>query len=190
MPVDEFDEACRNLHWGYQCAGIESIDNYEETCEAWGIDYHPVEVAEFGTDVVRECTAANREHVSGNVFCAVQACIVETRFVMHLDELQFYELSPEYQHSHQGWPTTHNQQCVARGSASGSISAIAGFRAEAVSHSLGATDHGEMKCCGEYPHKKPFNTAHKGCCNGNTFLSAIYQCCEDGSSRISCLNER
>lgn len=88
MPVDEFDEACRNLHWGYQCAGIESIDNYEETCEAWGIDYHPVEVAEFGTDVVRECTAANREHVSGNVFCAVQACIVETRFVMHLDELQ------------------------------------------------------------------------------------------------------
>lgn len=183
MPVDEFDMACRNLQWGYQCASIESIDNYEESCDPWAIDYHPVPTT-VGTDVVRACNLANKEHVSGNVFCAVQACIVETQFVMHLDELLDYELSPEYQHSHYDWVTTHDQQCIAKGHAS---QKDAVFRAEAAASSA-ILNHGEMKCCGEYPNKKPFNTAHKGCCNGNTFLSAIYQCCEDGSVRISCLN--
>jgi len=32
-------------------------------------------------------------------------------------------------------------------------------------------DRGEIKCCGEYPHRAPYNTSNKQCCNNKlTFL--------------------
>ena len=88
MPVDEFDTACRNLQWGYQCASIESIERFEESCDPWAIDYHPVENIGEDDDLTEACENANKEHPSGNVFCAVQACVVETQFILHLEELQ------------------------------------------------------------------------------------------------------
>merc|ERR1711934_85500 len=72
-PVNEFDQFCKSLNQGYECAVADSAAE-GISCEPWNVNY--VTPPQNSQDVVEKCTAVN----AGDI-CGLRACIVEQNFV-------------------------------------------------------------------------------------------------------------
>jgi len=157
IPIDEFDNACRTLNWGYQCA---IFDDLPAECVPWESNYNAPTIIPtvFGQDFGVECGALNPTDS-----CAEHTCIVESIFISTVNSLiQQQAKVPDNDLRHAAG-FEHQDNCP-------------GF-----SHS-GELD---QDCCGDYENtRKPYNkgldengVASRACCNGQTFLTSLFVCC-------------
>jgi hypothetical protein len=163
VPLDDFDNACRSLNWGYQCA---SFDN-GETCVPWESPYNAptISPSDFSQDFGVLCGALNPTDA-----CAEHTCIVESIFIRTVNSLiQQQNQFPDNALRHSTGSFSHIDSCP-------------GFP-------LG----GELfeDCCGDYENtRKPYNKGpnnERKCCNGVTYLDAIFQCCNGDTVAVSCI---
>merc|ERR1712080_124204 len=165
QPVDEIDEFCKTLHDGYECIRMDAEDAGMD-CTPWDIDYNSA----FGGGVpggltidgiVKECNIQNTEGT-----CAAMTCKVEGWFV---------------------------QQYVLYASHGGTIAKkfrhAKGFdpSEECGVHTGPGSPH-EKASCAEYPLRFPYRVrnGNTGCCFTKTYNTALLDCCDDGSTQISC----
>jgi hypothetical protein len=162
-PLDDFDNACRTLNWGYTCA---THDN-GETCIPWESVYNAPTISpnDFSQDFGVLCGNLNPVDQ-----CAEHTCIVESIFIRTINSLvnqQAQTPDEDYKHTNAGF--SHVDSCP-------------GFSVG------GALFQG---CCGDYENsRKPFNKGpndERKCCNGNTFLDAIFTCCGGSFIALSCI---
>merc|ERR1712099_36673 len=103
-PVDLYDFACRNLHWGYECAIMDGEDA-GETCVPWETDYVPVNAN--AVSIYDECAAVN----SGNSTCEFRACVVEMSFTKQLSDAAADIGFPDADHLHSSVNWDREAEC-------------------------------------------------------------------------------
>jgi len=156
-PVDVYDHACRNLHWGYECAMLDA-EAAGETCVPWEVDYVAVN-ADPGT-VVTDCANAN----GGNASCEYRSCVIEGFFSSQLIDLITDSATNggpaiDNDHKHSSGNFDRDAECK-------------GFADLATTH--------EIECCGVEPFRRPYkpNGGERKCCYGTPYLDALFQCCD------------
>jgi len=161
------DQLCKQLHDGYTCAIIdaESTPDQEtnaenKICEPWNIEYKAVSI--FSNNPKTDCDAANTENE-----CAAHACTIETFF---------------------------QQQVISNLFADIDIDAISFGHSEGFDTRTGCpinqgTKSETRECCGDYPSRFPYKSldGNRSCCNGKTYSTVKYECCEDGTISAACL---
>lgn len=195
-PQDPFDRLCKVLVQGYECAVLDARDE-GRMCIPWEVEYKTVMILPT-TNVPVECSRVNK----GNT-CAERACIVETTFMISLQEklFQFQLPKDKFKHDSDRWnqsvchPTEHaswNEKIIGLDRNGMPIEA-AGEMGLASAHQLGSmrelnNKSNERLCCGDYPTRYPYHTKYgsKACCAGKTYNSAILLCCEDGRTDVVC----
>jgi len=195
-PQDQFDKLCKVLVQGYECAILDSKDE-GEACVPWEVEYKTVMILPT-TNVPVECGRVNK----GNT-CAQRACIVETTFMISLQEklFQFQLPKDKFKHDNERWNgsvchemnhASWNEKIIGLDRNGLPIEAQGDFGL-ASAHQLGSMRElqgrtNERLCCGEYPTRYPYHTKYgsKGCCAGKTYNSAILLCCEDGRTDVVC----
>lgn len=168
-PLDEWDRACQFLSWGYECAILDAEERGEE-CLPWVIDYETINTGE-STDIYGDCRAKQLETnkfnlpIKGNgdpceigetvngvdcavdevaQRCAIDACAVEARYLKHGNEMhKVVPVVQEFRHNNADFD--HDENCYG------------------VNHRADTID---IKCCGEYPIRQPWNSVNekKKCC--------------------------
>lgn len=145
QPLDLWDEACKRLVDGYECAVAE----FGETCEPWTIDYGVAGTGTIPAVVEMICGVLTKDEPNG---CARASCIVETTFMNTIAELvirgqaigttDISYIDENSLHSSNNWD--RDTMC--------SFSGIGGSK--------------EKECCGaDYPDKLPFKVDRSECCN-------------------------
>lgn len=137
------------------------------------------------------------------ITCAQRACIVETTFMISLQEklFQFQLPKDQFKHDNDRWNgsvchemnhASWNEKIIGLDRNGLPIEAQGDFGL-ASAHQLGSMRElkgksNERLCCGEYPTRYPYHTKYgsKGCCAGKTYNSAILLCCEDGRTDVVC----
>lgn len=174
-PVDEMDEYCRQLTWGYDCLLIESdANNYVmadaidpandgNPCVPWEVDYLPGNGGGFG-QVNALCEALNTIGGATNKECAIATCKIESQFILNILALAGIQngINPIYH---------HNNGFVAN-------------RANCPTVIGGGPD--DRECCGNYPFRRPFhlrNGANECCTDGASYVQVFqpltHFCCND-----------
>lgn len=195
-PQDGFDKLCKILVQGYECAIMDAKEE-GKICVPWEVEYKTVMILPT-TNVPVECAQKNKNNP-----CAQRACIVETTFMISLQEklFQFQLPKDQFKHSddrwnqsvchelnHQSW----NERIIGLDKdgipieARGEFGLASGHQLATMRELKGAKN--ERKCCGVYPTRYPYHTKYgsKGCCAGKTYNSAILMCCEDGRTDVVC----
>merc|ERR1712127_855108 len=161
-PQDPFDRLCKVLVQGYECAVLDARED-GEMCIPWETEYKTVMILPT-TNVPVECGRVNK----GNT-CAERACIVETTFLISLQEklFQFQLPKDQFKHDSDRW-----NQSVCHPTENASLN----------------DKTNEKLFCGDYPTRYPYHTKYgsKACCAGKTYNSAILLCCEDGRTDVVC----
>jgi hypothetical protein len=159
QPASLVDAACQQLQHGYKCAILDGEEE-NQLCTPWEVDY--LSASQYGESLlVSKC-----DELNPGDNCASRACKIEGYFVIAMFQAFF---DPESNHSP-------------------ALLHINGFDTSTEC----PTKHGEQSeysCCGFYPYTiRPFKTygGKRACCNGKTYDSEIYECCDDGSRQISC----
>lgn len=162
-PVDEIDVLCKRLHDGYTCAIMDSMDMGEE-CVPWDIEYNSAigsgMIFNMDISTIRsECDAQNPD-----TGCPNWVCKIEGYF---LQQLILY--------------FTHG------GSINQDFRHAVGFNPD-VDCPVSTGIKSEKACCDEYPLRFPFKTYNgsRDCCLSKTFNTNLYQCCDDGTVKMSC----
>lgn len=162
-PIDTIDQHCKRLHDGYTCIIMDAIAIGEE-CVPWEITYNSAVgsglALSMTIDTIRsECDVQNP--VDG---CARWTCKVEGFFVQQL--LLSFVSGTTIDHSlrHENnfdW----RQECP-----------------------ISAGVQSEKACCDEYPIRFPYKTydGARDCCVTHTYNTNMYECCNDGSVKITC----
>jgi len=162
VPVDEIDAQCKVLHDGYYCA-ISDAELRGETCVPWEVTYDSAIGIGLGgidlSNVRQECTDTNTD------LCARDACMIEGYFV---GEFVLKVLD--------GVPVDQDKRHVN------------GFEKIADCPISGNGMKSEKSCCGDQPLRFPFKTydGARMCCHGHTYNTNLYQCCDDGTTKMSC----
>jgi len=174
-PVDEMDEYCRQLTWGYDCLLMESdqegfvmasaIDSSNDgnPCVPWEVSYLPGNGGGFNSINVL-CETLNTLGGTENSECAVATCKIESLFVLNILALAGIENGIDDQYHHDNGFVANRQNCPT----------VVG----------GGPD--DRECCGDYPYKRPYHTrngANECCTNAGSFVQ-VYQplthfCCNN-----------
>ena len=185
LPKDSWDEACRHLQWGYECAMIKSEERADpKICEPHLVEFKMPNqfntLDEFfngggsmGFDGVFMCEWLNE----GKSQCAIDACLVETSFVARAAELLAVKsvglINPDpFDES-----LKHSEGFDMEGECVGQLGSPGTLRT----------------CCGEIPSVRPYvsdSESDRECCYNEVkrdpvvFSSKIYQCCTDFSVKM------
>lgn len=157
-PVNLFDELCRGLQHGYECAMMDARAE-NEVCVPWEINYNGTRVLEL--DNIAENCAANNLHSK----CAERACTIEKFFVLQVISMMWngdMTFDPTKAHN-EGFDVF--TECPTK---------------EHV--------ESERACCGDYPKIFPYKTfdGARQCCPKicKTYDPNRLQCCEVGDSQV------
>ena len=90
-PIDEFDEFCQALHFGYECAMFDAITEKSE-CIPWKVNYKFIS---YKRDIPTECSQRNE----GNN-CAINSCIIELSFITSIMKKYKLQQLPTESHKH------------------------------------------------------------------------------------------
>ena len=174
-PKNLVDEACKNLT---MCARCNVIDNGED-CNPVETFYNaPIAKPGEELDVQRHCTRANRRSE-----CRRSVCACETEFAAAIIRIFFEsteKFNPDYKHSN-GF--NRELECKSQtrslSETSGNVMYSIGGVSSPGRGSRGNTYDGEMKCCGDYPMRKPFfETPVRMCCATGTYNPNTHDCCD------------
>lgn len=152
-PVDQIDGYCKQLQQGYECAIIDNAG-----CVPYEVDYtRPTTFGmQDGETVRQECVSLNTDQ------CAIDACTVETWFVMQMMAASS-TAADEYKHADNG----------------GSFDVSAGCPIQ-------AGTQGEKSCCGTQPSRFAYKafSGTRACCGSATYDTTIAQCCNEGGEDV------
>lgn len=161
--MNEVDELCRNLHYGYECAKIDHesslISLTGDECVPWEKEYQVS--TEFDEKLIRkDCNSKNKRDP-----CAQQACIVERYFIV-----QLFNLLLQAGSGHDAMFGHGN-----------------GFDVE-LHCPIKQGIPSERSCCGEYPHRRPFKLfgGNRACCGDRTYSTVALECCSGDILLTSC----
>lgn len=177
VPVNSLDEECRKLTWGYDCIIMDAEENgwtmetsltagrNGDPCVPWDVSYTSG-IAGGIANVVANCELGNNAGTPGTE-CAVEACKVESYFVMNLFNEIGQGIDNQFKEEN-GWENNQDN-----------CPTIAG---------LGPMNR---ECCGAYPYRRPFRPRT----DENTGVSS-YACCTDedtqtyiiATNRAQCCN--
>jgi len=159
QPVNEVDAFCKTLHQGYDCAMIDA-DEAGESCTPWEVSYLAANQGEVDV-LVSLCNSQN----AGDS-CAINACIVEGKFVADIFQAFFGGLQLDMSVKHSNGNFDVDTQCPTKS----------------------GTGPSEKSCCGFYPYRRPFKTydGNRACCQTKTYDVNVLTCCPDGKARLSC----
>jgi len=176
-PVDEMDEYCRQLTYGYDCLLMESdeegyvmaeaIDtaNNGNACVPWEVSYLPGTGGGF-SGINSLCELLNTIINSDDKECAIATCKIESLFVLNILALAGIENGIDSQFHHDEGFVANRQNCPT----------VVG----------GGPD--DRECCGEYPYKRPYHTrngANECCTNDGSFVQVFQPL-----THFCCLNDR
>lgn len=159
-PQNEVDAQCQSLGLCYQCAEMDLLQEGRADCYPGMEEYNrPVR---RDASVEGAVIACQEENQGDN--CKIYTCACETAFINKLVQNFFkgLQFDPSKKHSLGFDPVV---ECPTR-------------------------DGGgqEKQCCGEYPTRSPYGVNTRACCasSGKTYNPALYECCDDGTIKISC----
>jgi hypothetical protein len=159
-PINDVDSYCKTLQQGYECF---EMDDGNTCMDPWDVPYVAVDLTSIvNDDYESACNAQN-----GRNNCAKRACIIESRFSDMI--LKYYAAGGGFDallmHDNNAWDV--HSSCPIK--VIGNAGAI------------------HKECCGDYPERFPFKqTGDRGCCQGVTFDTGLFQCCQDGSIEVVC----
>jgi len=174
QPVNSIDHICRSLLQGYECIEIDSVAS-GETCVPHEQSYNDANV-NFMTspsdgDILDACLLAN----GGVVDCAVRVCTIEVAFLRDW------------------WPI---QQQIYANNFDAEVSKFSHVNAGVAnfdydtecSITKGAVS--QKQCCGSYPSRFPYRIdgayGTRACCDGKTYNTATFDCCDGDTIALSC----
>lgn len=168
VPIDDIDAICRVLHDGYSCILLDS-EAAGQSCIPWEIPYNSAVgsgIPALGMteeNLIQECDNQNAVGTCENWTCKVEGFFIRSLL------LHFTQGGHGVNQSHR-----HSQ----------------GFSVSDSCPTAGNNPQTERECCGDYPRRRTFKpqglNGTKGCCNGNTFNASLLQCCDDGTTAITC----
>ena len=198
-PVNEMDATCRALNYCYTCVRLDEKEN-SNTCLPGKVQYNrPVSLDEEAQQQAISCEKANEGDS-----CKINTCRCETQFISKLISFFFdpeHIFEPEYKHDKKVFDPNscgplpphlrgldgddNDDQDHPNDYGNGGYRGI---------NNILKNPQGERQCCGEYPDRKPYNTAIQGCCKGTDEkainrifrIDGTLQCCRDGHIRMVC----
>lgn len=162
QPVDDVDKMCKTLHDGYTCLMMDT-DNLDEPCIPWDTDYTSaigVSLSGMSMEAIQmQCRIKN-----DNDTCKSSVCMVEGWFIQSYFLFSVNGGALDAAHGHENGFNPKDDCPIRQGEAS------------------------EKACCGDYPARFPYKIQDgtRGCCQGRTFNSEIYQCCDNGKVKMEC----
>jgi len=174
-PKNLVDEACKNLTMCARCNVIDNGDN----CNPVETFYNaPLAKPGEELDVQKHCNRANRRSE-----CRRSVCACETEFAAAIIRI-FFESSEkfntDFKHSN-GFDRELECKSQTRSlsETSGNVMYSIGSANSPGRGSTGNSYDGEMKCCGDYPMRKPFfETPMRMCCATGTYNPGTHDCCD------------
>ena len=185
-PQNKWDETCRSLQWGYECAAIAAGERGED-CRPHLVDYvdfgglfssmeeyYHGSGGGFGPNAETMCRFINPGHSVDS--CVINACMIEGAFVTRAKEMfgiqelhQVNDDSFDEQFLHSNG-FDFDGECVGRPGVSG-----------------------ERVCCGEIPDITPYKTNDdlaRDCCYDDVsrtpqiYSQISYECCPDNVVKV------
>lgn len=158
-PVNEMDADCQALGLCYQCIEMDLKEEGKDNCFPGMEQYNrPVR---RDSSLEGALIACAEENEGDN--CKIYTCTCETTFVNKLIRNFFngIQFDPTPKHSLGFNPSV---ECP------------------------GSGGNHEKQCCGTYPSRTPYGINTRACCEpaGKTYNPSLYECCDDGSLKISC----
>ena len=172
-PVDAHDAVCRDMQLCLRCAEMDSVEgNY--ACDVKRAEYNSVlsqstylgNVNDNEHSINSQCSEINE-----NNFCGTHICTCEVQLINDLLELvwQFYthDSAPRHPSNPYGGSFDYESSCQKP-----------------------PPGTSELKCCGKYPYRFPYNSNNKDCCEvpENKVYQAYHPfeevCCADGVKRV------
>jgi len=207
IAVNTVDEYCRSLQHGYQCAEIDGVESGEEAdvCEPHSVFYYSsIRSILLGKEDLHEsCNTRN-----SNDECAQRACTVEGQFVLNIGKAYLsgdvFDTVPSHA---AGFDTDICHAPVMEQASLGGIASSSSIFGGAIDRQMevggmevvsevSELNHvQELSCCGQYPNRFPYHSddPSKECCEASSltghskvFDSGLYECCEDGSTQVTC----
>merc|ERR1711981_908173 len=150
--MDKFDDACKVLHEGYDCAMIDNGD--DGTCIPWEQDYSIFQIYSR-MNVFQECTKQNK----GND-CAIRSCTIELNFIFFLFEKYFQNHFPHRMNRHENG-FVPNDECLPKTDYGEYYEdQIDVLFSESSNRGFVEPEDGKHACCGS----KTYNTHLMDCC--------------------------
>jgi len=185
-PLDEFDMACQQLYFGYECTNIDAAARNRE-CIPWDTEYNGV-LIQSGMDAEAACRTVNLR-----TRCEYDICVVESTFGLTLQRLGFdARLSPKGNYLHSNPNFDREEMC---GSVTNSDQTSRIVFDQSQADALGVTRVEDnlpigvrsentfigRGCCGRHPNRKPFvGAANRQCCINTIYNPLLKICCQSG----------
>lgn len=165
-PVDQLDEACRNLFRCHKCVRLEDTTG---SCDPDTVSYR------FETDITQDpraniCRLSNRDSE-----CMMNTCQCDNHFAATVYNLWTNADGSNWTYNFENW---YNGRYLKYAKANNLI----GFD-HAGTCRPGMLTNLPDACCGtEYPHKQPYASGIRQCCaaDGQTYNALLDKCCDDG----------
>lgn len=199
-PLNDVDEKCRTLHWGYDCTIIDAV-NRGDICIPWDVKYK----SGWWTSVeqlISSCEKLNK----GN-WCAQQACITEGYFVNEVLVTVLDGVTPEFlqgKHDRGFEPSSECHADVSNydySSTEGSLvdydseknmDRVSSFNKVSRQPKVASAElefvEDQRECCGSAPHRRPYKSMNgdRACCGAKTYSTKRFECCADGHVKPFC----
>lgn len=200
VPVNKVDETCRALNYCYTCVRIDEREINGKSCQPGQVSYN----RPTGTNAATKSQEIQCEQNNNGDSCKINTCKCETQFIaslikMFFDPKEVFE--PEWLHSKGEFdPNTCGPLPPhARGLNGDDDENDDEDPQEAIGVGNGSRHiptgiekaNGRRSCCGDYPHRKPYNDSFQSCCHkdgkiGKIFLTDERMCCRDGTVKQFC----
>jgi len=176
LPVDNFDQACKTLHEGYECINMDTnfqcdLKNTVYKSAVGGGSTSPMNLDRLQFECEKSNKAANEKDQQfaadgSSLDCKIKLCKVEGWFIQTIFKIVYREMvfpnRPKY------------------------AMAFGNFGREEVCKLPKNPGPTTRACCGDYPIRFPYRDTNRGCCQGKTYNSITLQCCDDGSAKAFC----
>lgn len=157
QPMDEWDQNCKELKMGYECAMVDAASR-GESCVPWTTEY-PIAGAGMSERIIsRYC-----EIVSDGDLCKEATCIVETYFINRLAEFIIPGQPPGFLNLDYVDPRLLHENGFSPGD-------------ECIRMPGTEKKSKEKDCCGDYPRRYPFKTMNKQCCESGVIRDIAAVC--------------
>lgn len=171
QPLDEFDEACKDLVHGYKCIK-QRIEMQGETCDPWSADYN---IMVSGKVLVGDPEKAFRKCDKYEDDCRKNTCKVELHFIMSLVEAihnevdiqTFNHLNPDFVYDdacpRPAYPPNHE------------VTRLKDFHTG-----------DNFRCCGDFPRVRTYQyrNGDNQCCGSKVYDQTVKKCCDPATSSI------
>ena len=193
QPKDKIDQLCKDLHFGYECIMLDSLDEDSEhthndpisdqgkaPCIPWKITYNSAFNGGYNPlglkqeNLIREC-----ERVNPVDSCQAKVCKVEGWFLNNYVVEAIFKSGINKEFSHKNGFDSDLECSTGTGEYT---------QQNERSNQPMTSEKVEKSCCGFYPKRFSYRlNGVKECCQRKLYNPTVHECCSDGSAMVSCL---